>query len=96
MKVFNLSHADKTPMKANNEEIDKYQPSSSNQQEMVSNSFVPLNELRYVSSHPLELIIGNPFEGTKSRASLRNISEYCAFVSYIEPKFFLESEKDAN
>jgi hypothetical protein len=83
-------------MKVNNEEMDKYQLSSSIQQEMVSNSFVPPNELRYLSSHPLDLIIGNPFEDTKSRASLRNISEHYAFVSHKEPKFFLESEKDAN
>jgi hypothetical protein len=38
---------------------------------MVSNSFVPLNELKYVSSHPPKLIIGNHFEGTKTRTSLR-------------------------
>ena len=63
---------------------------------MVSNSFVPPKELRYVSSHPLDLIIGNLFEGTKTRVSHRNINEHCIFISHIEPKSFLEAKKDAN
>jgi hypothetical protein len=62
---------------------------------MVSNLFVPPNELRCVISHPLKLIIGNPFEDTKNIASLRNISEHCDFVSHIEPKSFIEVENDA-
>jgi hypothetical protein len=74
--------------------MDKDQQSSSNQHEMVSKSFLPLNELRYVSSHPSKLIIGNPCKGTKTRASLKNISGHFAFVSQIEPKSFLEAEKD--
>jgi hypothetical protein len=45
-------------MKDNNEEINKDQPSSSHQQEMVNNSFIPPKELRNASSHPPELIIG--------------------------------------
>jgi hypothetical protein len=60
---------------------------------MVSNFFLPLKELRYVSSPPSELIIGNPFEGTKTGVSLRNISGHYAFISHIEPKSFLEAEK---
>jgi len=48
--------------------MDKDQPSSSNQYEMVSNSFVLLNELTYVSFHPPKWIIGNPFKGTKTKA----------------------------
>jgi hypothetical protein len=63
---------------------------------MVSNSFVPPKEIRYVSSHPPKLIIGNPFEGTKTKASLRNTSKHCVFVLHIEPKSFLEAENDAN
>ena len=63
---------------------------------MVRNFFMPPKEPRYVSSHPPELIIGNPFGGTKTKASLRNINAHCAFVSYIEPKSFLEVENDAN
>ena len=62
---------------------------------MVSNSFVPLKELRYVNSHPSDLIIGYLFKGTKTRVSFRNINEHCIFVSYIEPKSFLEAKKEA-
>lgn len=76
--------------------MEKNQPSSSNNQEMVSNSFIPLKELRYVSSHPPRLIIGNLFKGTRIRASLRNISGHFAFVSQIEPKSLLEAVKDEN
>jgi hypothetical protein len=47
-----LSLDDKTPIEENNEGMNKHQPSSSNQLEMVSNSCVPLKELRYISSHP--------------------------------------------
>jgi len=60
---------------------------------MVNNSFALLKELRYVA---LKLIIGKPFEGTKTWACLRNINEHCAFVSYIEPKSFLEAKKYTN
>lgn len=42
------------------------------------------------------LNIGNLFEGTKTKASLRNTSAHCAFVLHIEPKSFLEAENDAN
>ena len=50
---------------------------------MISKLFLPSNELRYVSSHPSKLIIGNPFKGTKTRASLKNINGQFAFVSQI-------------
>jgi len=93
--VQHLNFNDRTPMEDNNEEMDKDQPISSHQQEMVSNSFVPPKELRYVNSHPLELIIGNSFEGTKTIVSIRNINEHYAYVSHIEPEYFLETEKDA-
>jgi hypothetical protein len=63
---------------------------------MVCNYFVPPKELRYVSSHLPKLIINNPFEGTKIRASLRNISGHFVFVSHIEPKSFLEVKMDDN
>jgi hypothetical protein len=76
-----LSLIDKTPMKANNEEMDKDQLSTSNHQDMVT-CFFRKKKLRYINSHPLELIIGNPFKGTKIRASLRNISALCFCFSY--------------
>jgi predicted metal-dependent phosphoesterase TrpH len=63
---------------------------------MVCNYFFPPKELRYVSSHLPKLIINNPFEGTKTRASLRNISDHFAFVSHIEPKSFLKAKMDDN
>jgi hypothetical protein len=46
--------------------MDKDQPNTNNQQEIVSNFFVPLKEIRYINSHSFKLIIGNPFEGTKN------------------------------
>jgi hypothetical protein len=57
--VQHLGHDDKTHMEVINEEMNKDQPSISNQQEMISNSMPP-KELRDVSSHPLKLIICNP------------------------------------
>jgi len=92
--VQHLSINDKIPIKANNEGLDKYQPSLSNQQDMISNSIVPPNELRHISSYIPGLIINNPFERTKTRALLRNISGHFSFVSQIEPKSFLEAEND--
>jgi hypothetical protein len=89
-----LSINDNISIKANNEGLNKYQPSSSNQQDMISTSFVPPNELRHISSHIPGLIINNPFERTKTRALLRNISGHFSFVSQIEPKSFLEAEND--
>ena len=91
-----LSLNDRTPMKDNKKEMIKNQPNTSHQQDIASNSFVQLKELRYVRSHPPKLIIGNPFKGTKTRASLRNINEHCAFASHIDPKSFLEAKKGAN
>jgi hypothetical protein len=61
---------------------------------MLSNSSIPPKELLYVSSHPPESIISNHFEGTKTRASFRNISGQFAFISQIKPKSFLETRKD--
>jgi hypothetical protein len=61
-----LSLDDKTIIKDDNEGKDKDQPNTNNQQEIVSNFFVPLKEIRYISSHSFKLIIGNPFEGTKN------------------------------
>jgi len=87
-----LSLNGKTPTKTNNEGID-HQLSLSNQYEIVSNFFVPLKKLRYISSYLPKLIISNCFEVTKTRASLRNINGHFAFVSQIKPKSFLEIKK---
>jgi hypothetical protein len=91
--IQHLNLIEKTPMKANNKEIEKDQPSTSNQYEIVINSFVPPKELWYVSSHHSKLIIGNLFKLTKTIISIRNISEHCALVSHIEPNSFLEAER---
>jgi hypothetical protein len=50
IQYFSLN--DKTIMEDNNEGMDKDQSSTSTQQEMVSNSFMPPKKLRYVSSRP--------------------------------------------
>lgn len=63
---------------------------------MASNSFVPLKKLRYVSSHPIELIIGNHLKSTKTRPPLRNGSAHYVFVSHIELESFLEAKKNEN
>ena len=76
--------------------MNKDQLRLSHQQEMVNNSSIPPKKLRHISSHSLDLIIGNPCKRTKTRASLSNINEHCAFVSYIEPKSIIEAKKDTN
>jgi hypothetical protein len=83
-------------MKRNNEEMNKDQPSSSHQQEIVCIFFVPPKKLRYISFHPPELITCNLFEGTKTRTSLSNINEHCTIVSHIDLKSYLEAKKGAN
>ena len=53
-------------------------------------------EWRYVHGHPKELIIGDPSKGVRTRSSIRNICDYLAFVSQVEPKSIEEAEKDSN
>ena len=53
-------------------------------------------EWRYVHNHPKELIIGDPMHGVKTRSSLRDVLNHCAFVSQLEPKTFEEAENDHN
>ncbi|KAH9783348.1 Integrase catalytic domain-containing protein [Citrus sinensis] len=51
-------------------------------------------EWRYVSSHPKDVILGDPSRGVTARSSLRNTCEHAAFISQIEPKSFADAEND--
>ncbi|KAH9715535.1 Integrase catalytic domain-containing protein [Citrus sinensis] len=51
-------------------------------------------EWRYVSSHPKDVILGDPSRGVTTRSSLRNTCEHNAFISQIEPKSFADAEND--
>ncbi|KAH9668295.1 hypothetical protein KPL70_021361 [Citrus sinensis] len=51
-------------------------------------------ECRYVSSHPKDVILGDPSRGVTIRSSLRNTCEHAAFNSQIEPKSFADAEND--
>ncbi|KAH9680506.1 Integrase catalytic domain-containing protein [Citrus sinensis] len=51
-------------------------------------------EWRYVSSHPKDVILGDPSRGVTTRSSLRNTCEHAAFISQIEPKSFADAEKE--
>ena len=62
------------------------------QNESTSQSF-PM-EWRYVSSHPKDLILGDPSRGITTRSSFRNTCEHTAFISQIEPKSFADAEND--
>ena len=42
-------------------------------------------EWRYVSSHPKDLILGDPSKGVTTRSSFRNTCEHAAFIFQIEP-----------
>ena len=46
---------------------------------------------RYARIHLKELIIGDTQQGVRTRSSLRNINNYLAFVSQIEPKTIKKS-----
>ncbi|KAH9751265.1 hypothetical protein KPL71_014224 [Citrus sinensis] len=49
---------------------------------------------RYVSSHPKDVILGDPSRGVTTRSSLKNTCEHNAFISQIEPKSFADAEND--
>ncbi|KAH9767789.1 hypothetical protein KPL71_011399 [Citrus sinensis] len=53
-----------------------------------------LKEWRYVSSHPKDVILGDPSRGVTTRSSLRNTCEHAAFISQIEPKSLADAEND--
>ncbi|KAH9699792.1 Integrase catalytic domain-containing protein [Citrus sinensis] len=62
------------------------------QQESISQTLP--KEWRYVSSHPKDVILGDPSRGVTTRSSLRNTCEHNAFISQIEPKSFADAEND--
>ena len=47
-----------------------------------------------MKSHPSDLIIEGPSDKIVTRHTLRNYCNHIAFISQIEPKSFLEAEKD--
>lgn len=53
-------------------------------------------EWKYAYGYPKDLIIGDAMEGIKTHSSIRNVCGNLVFVSQIEPKLFLEAEKDEN
>ena len=62
------------------------------QQEGISQTLP--KELRYVSSHPIDVILGDPSRGVTTRSSLKNTCEHNAFISQIEPKSFVDVENN--
>ncbi|KAH9802179.1 hypothetical protein KPL71_001272 [Citrus sinensis] len=62
------------------------------QQEGISQTLP--NEWRYVSSHPKDIILGDPSRDVTTRSSLRNTCEHNAFISQIELKSFADAEND--
>ena len=53
-------------------------------------------EWRYVHNHPKDLIIGDPSQGVRARASFRDTFDQLAFALQIEPKSIEEAENDSN
>ena len=49
---------------------------------------------KFVTNHPIDQIIGEPFNKVITRSSLRNVCNNVAFVSQIEPKNIIEAEQD--
>ncbi|KAH9649201.1 Integrase catalytic domain-containing protein [Citrus sinensis] len=62
------------------------------QQECISQTLP--KEWRYVSSHPKDVILGDPSRGVTTRSSLKNTCKHNAFISQIEPKSFADAEND--
>ena len=51
-------------------------------------------EQRYVSSHPKDVILGDPSCDDTTKSSLKNTCEHNAFISQIEPKSFADAENN--
>ncbi|PKA63291.1 Retrovirus-related Pol polyprotein from transposon TNT 1-94 [Apostasia shenzhenica] len=62
-------------------------------EESVNELNLPL-EWKYKKAHPPKLIIGDPSQGVRTRASFQDEVTHSAFISQIEPKSFEEAEKD--
>ena len=50
------------------------------------------NKWRYISSHPKDLILGDPSRGITIRLSFRNTCEHAVFISQIKPKSFASAK----
>ncbi|KAH9716703.1 hypothetical protein KPL71_021554 [Citrus sinensis] len=77
-----------------NQEDRQEEQTNMEQQEGISQTLP--KEWRYVSSHPKDLILGDPSRGITTRSSLRNTCEHAAFISQIEPKSFVDAENDGS
>ncbi|KAH9769987.1 Integrase catalytic domain-containing protein [Citrus sinensis] len=71
---------------------EQHEETNVEQNEGISQSLP--KEWRYVSSHPKDVILGDPSRGVTTRSSLRNTCEHNAFISQIEPKSFVNAEND--
>ena len=52
------------------------------------------HEWKFKSAHPIDQILGDLSQGVTTRSSLRNLCNFIAFISQIEPKNFKEAEFD--
>ena len=52
------------------------------------------HDWKFKSAHPIDQILGDPSQGVTTRSSLRNLCNFIAFISQIEPKNFKEAEFD--
>ena len=71
---------------------EQHEEMNAKQNEGISQSLS--KEWKYVSSHPKDLILGDPSRGVSSRSSFRNTCEHAEFISQIEPKSFTDAEND--
>ncbi|KAH9734859.1 Integrase catalytic domain-containing protein [Citrus sinensis] len=75
-----------------NQEDRQEEQTNMEQQEGISQTLP--KEWRYISSHPKDLILGDPSRGITTRSLLRNTCEHAAFISQIELKSFADAEND--
>ena len=101
-KVIVDNHADEELQEKSSKDSQKDTPQG-NQEEQHEETNVEPNkdtsqalpkEWRYVSSHPKDLILGDPSRGVITTSSLRNTCEHAAFISQIELKAFADVEND--
>ncbi|KAH9743963.1 Integrase catalytic domain-containing protein [Citrus sinensis] len=101
-KVIVDSDADEELQKESSKDNQK-DASHGNQDEQHEETNVEQNEgtsqslpkgWRHVSSHPKDLILGDPSSSITTRSSFRNTCEHTGFISQIEPKSFADVEND--